>query len=288
VPPHPGCSQGLVCESYHIDRSQIPSADPQNLIGRTIWTRLHEFTRDFKHTHIKIMFKIIKVDEVGTSCETRFQGSELTRDFVRALIHRGSTRIDGIFNYKTADGFIYRVNAFCVTQRRAKGSQKQTIRRIINQVLNEFAKSSKHGKFVRGMIHGIYADNIRKIVKTIYPLKECQIRKVKLISYPEDVIEEEYDEEETFEEKTVQLKTHGKQIKAIKKARKVAQKAAMKNEREGPTQDDESDDNDSKEETENVEDKTKENKTKEILMSSNVGLVNVTLYVCIIFSFNSN
>jgi small subunit ribosomal protein S3Ae len=241
---------------------QIPSGDPTNLIGRTIWTRLHEFTRDFKHTHIKIQFKIINVNEVGLSCETRFQGSELTRDYVRALIHRGSTRIDGIFNYKTADGFVYRVDAFCVTRRRAKGSQKQTIRKIIYQVLNEFAKSSKHGKFVRGMIHGVYADNIRKIVKTIYPLKECQIRKVKLINYPEGVVEEEYDEEETFEEQTVKLKTHGKQIKAFKKARKAAQKAAMKETPPEEAEDDSSEKDDKPEEAQNVDEEKDSSKTE--------------------------
>lgn len=207
---------------------QIPSGNPDNLLGRTIWNRLHEFTKNFKDQHIKLRFKIISVNEAALRCETHFQGSELTRDFVRALIHRGSTRIDGIFNYKTADGFVYRVTTFCVTKRRVKGSQKKTIRKIIKQVLDEFAKSSKHGKFVRGMIHGVYADNIRKIVKTIYPLKECQILKVKLISFPEDIVDEDFDKDESFAEQTVKLKIHGKQIKAIKKARKAAQKAAIK------------------------------------------------------------
>ncbi len=199
---------------------QIPSADENNLIGRTLEVLLYDITRNFKHTHIKLKFRILEVS--GNRCETIFIGHELTRDFVRALIHRGSTRIDGIFNFRTADGFVYRVSAFVVTRRRAKGSQIYTIRKIIHKVLEEFAKSSKHGKFVRGIVYGQFAENLRNIARTIYPLRECQIRKTKLVSYPEGVVDEEYDEEaETFEKKTVELKPHGKQIK--KKLKKKEQ-----------------------------------------------------------------
>ncbi|MBN2155392.1 MAG: 30S ribosomal protein S3ae [Candidatus Lokiarchaeota archaeon] len=199
---------------------QIPSGDETNLIGRTIEVLLYDITRNFKHTHIKLKFRIAEV--MGNRCETIFIGHELTRDFVRALIHRGSTRIDGIFNYRTADGFVYRVSAFVVTRRRAKGSQIYTMRNIIHKVLDEFAKSSKHGKFIRGIVYGQYAENLSNIARTIYPLRECQIRKTKLVSYPEGAVDEDYDEEaEVFEERTVELKPHGKQIK--KKLKKKEQ-----------------------------------------------------------------
>lgn len=199
---------------------QIPSGDENNLIGRTLEILLYDITKDFKHTHIKLKFRVVEV--IGNRCNTIFIGHELTRDFVRALIHRGSTRVDGVFNYRTADGFVYRVSSFVVTRRRAKGSQKYTIRKIINKVLDEFAKSSKHGKFVRGIVYGQFAENLANITRTIYPLRECQIRKTKLVSYPEGIVDEEYDEEaEVFEEKTVELKPHGKQIK--KKLKKKEQ-----------------------------------------------------------------
>ncbi|MCP4763980.1 MAG: 30S ribosomal protein S3ae [archaeon] len=242
--------------------AKIPSGNPENLIGRVVEQRAYDFTKNFNHTHIKLFFKVTDVE--GLRCETKFVGHELTRDYVRALIHRGSSRVDGIFNYKTADGFIYRVSAFCVTKRRAKGSQKNTIRKIIYEVLNEFAKSSKHGKFVRGMVYGKYAENITKLVRTIYPLKECQIRKCKLISSPEGIVDEEYDAEtETFEEKEVQLKPHGKQIKAMQKARKVAQKQASSQEkRMGKTESAEGKEKETEKETEKSSEETKETKEK--------------------------
>jgi small subunit ribosomal protein S3Ae len=202
---------------------QIPAENNENIMGRVVENLLYDFTDDFKHAHIKLRFRVVEV--TGQRCTTRFVGHELTRDYVRALIHRGSSRIDGIFNYKTADGYVYRVSAFCVTKRRAKQSQQKTIRKIIYEVVNELAKSSKHSKFVRGMIYGQYAQNLAKLVKNIYPLKECQIRKSKLVSTPEGAVEEDYEEDEVFEEKGIKLKEHGKTVRAKKKQRKSGQKS---------------------------------------------------------------
>ncbi|MBD3353557.1 MAG: 30S ribosomal protein S3ae [Candidatus Lokiarchaeota archaeon] len=242
---------------------QIPASDENELYNRTIECLLYDFTKNFDHAHIKLRFKIEEI--IGTRCNTKFIGHELTRDFIRALIHRGTTRIDGVFNYKTADGFIYRVSAFCVTVRRAKGSQKKSMRKIIYEVLNEFAKSSKHGKFVRGMIYGQFAENIRKIVKTIYPVAECQVRKSKLVSYPEGAIDEEYDEDEVFEEKDVKLKEHGKTVKAKKKARKAAQRAAHQREQQDrvrPEQDEDKDEENGEEESKEAMEEKEEEEVK--------------------------
>ncbi|WP_457559187.1 30S ribosomal protein S3ae [Candidatus Harpocratesius sp.] len=194
---------------------EIPSSTPDSLVGRTIEILLYDLTKNFKHTTIKLKFKIVEVQ--GKRCNTVFFGHELTRDFVRSLIHRGSSRVDGIFNYTTADGVVYRVSTFVVTRRRAKKSQKLTIRKIIHDVLQEFAKNMTHEKFIQGVIYGKFALNIKKIAKTIYPLRECQIRKVKVISIPEGVTDQiEVSDQEEFDEVELELKEHGKTVKAKK------------------------------------------------------------------------
>lgn len=194
---------------------EIPSSTPDSLVGRTMEILLYELTNNFKHTTIKLKFKITDVQ--GKRCSTVFFGHELTRDFVRSLIHRGASRIDGIFDYTTADGVVYRVSTFVVTRRRAKRSQKLTIRKIIHDVLKEFAQNMTHEKFIQGVIYGKFALNIKKIAKTIYPLRECQIRKVKVISIPEGITDEiEVSDQEDFEDVELELKEHGKTVKAKK------------------------------------------------------------------------
>ncbi len=197
---------------------QIPSGDPKSVVGRTLEILLYDLTNNFKHTTTKLKFKV--TDVKGLRCKTIFWGHELTRDFIRSLIHRGSTRVDGIFNYTTADGVVYRVSTFVVTRRRAKKSQKQTIRKIIHQVLQQFAQNMPHEKFIQGIVNGKFAKNISKIAKTIYPLRECQVRKVKVISVPEGINDDvQVNDEEEFEEIELELDEHGKSVKA-KKLRK--------------------------------------------------------------------
>jgi small subunit ribosomal protein S3Ae len=197
----------------------IPSADPDSLVNRVLEVLLYDITGNFKHTFIKLKFKITNVS--GNRADTRFWGHELTRDFIRSMIHRGSSRIDGIFNFATADKFVYRVSTFVITRRRAKQSQKKTMRKIIRQVISEFAKNMPHDKFIRGIIYGKFSVNIMKIAKTIYPLKECQIRKVKVVSMPEGVGDEFFGEDdEQVDEIGIHMDEHGKSLKSKKQRQK--------------------------------------------------------------------
>ena len=196
--------------------AQIPSGNPDNLIGRVMDISLYDFTKSYNDASIMLQFKIVKV--IGKRCNTIFWGHELTRDYIRSLIHRGATRIDGIFNFTTADGVTYRVSTFVVTRRRAKKSQQKSIRKIIFDVLTEFAKNMTHEKFIQGIIDGRFATNITKIAKTIYPLRECRVRKVKVINVPDNIKDEFITEDSDFKEITLDLKEHGKSVaKKVKK-----------------------------------------------------------------------
>ena len=196
--------------------AQIPSGNPDNLVGRVMGISLYDFTKKYDDSNIMLRFKIVKV--IGKRCNTIFWGHELTRDYIRSLIHRGATRVDGIFNFTTADGVTYRVSTFVVTRRRAKKSQQKSIRKIIFDVLTEFAKNMTHEKFIQGIIDGRFATNITKIAKTIYPLRECRVRKVKVINVPDNIKDDFITEDSDFKEITLDLAEHGKSVaKKVKK-----------------------------------------------------------------------
>ena len=218
--------------------AQIPSGNPDNLIGRVMGISLYDFTKSYNDASIMLRFKIVKV--IGKRCNTIFWGHELTRDYIRSLIHRGATRVDGIFNFTTADGVTYRVSTFLVTRRRAKKSQQMSMRKIIFKVLTEFAKNMTHEKFIQGIIDGRFANNISKIAKTIYPLRECRVRKVKVINVPDNIKDDFITEDVVFDEVTLDLGEHGKSV--AKKVKKKKEK--------GSTEDSES-----SEKTEVVEEK---------------------------------
>ena len=196
--------------------AQIPSGNPDNLIGRVMGISLYDFTKSYNDASVMLRFKIVKV--IGKRCNTIFWGHELTRDYIRSLIHRGATRIDGIFNFTTADGVTYRVSTFLVTRRRAKKSQQKSIRKIIFDVLTQFANNMTHEKFIQGIIEGKFALNITKIAKTIYPLRECKIRKVKVINVPDNIKDDFISGDLVFDEISLDLEEHGKSVaKKVKK-----------------------------------------------------------------------
>ncbi|MFX1389334.1 MAG: hypothetical protein ACFE9Z_04630 [Promethearchaeota archaeon] len=156
-----------------------------SLMDRTVETLLYDFTQKYSDISLKLKFRIIDINEEAKKCNSIFIGHEYTNDFVRSLVGRGSTKIQAIFNLTTKDDYIFRVTVICTTIRRARSSQQLLIRKIMHEILREFAKSLNHEKFIAGMIYGEFQNQILRVAKTIYPLSSSVITKSKLISIPE-------------------------------------------------------------------------------------------------------
>ncbi|GAB4306671.1 MAG: hypothetical protein Kow0069_03670 [Promethearchaeota archaeon] len=188
----------------------VPCAKPELLVGRNIETVLFYITNNFADSHVKLKFKIVEV--TGKTARTLFVGHDFTRDYQRSLVRRGSTKITGIFNVTTSDGVVLRVTAFVFTYGRAKASQRNTIRRIIHDVLVEHAKASKYSKFVQAMVYDKIAQNIQAIAREIFRIRECKVAKSKLMTPIEEIAEEAVPEDEEFESFQPEVKKHRKSV----------------------------------------------------------------------------
>ena len=166
------------------------------LIGRTIETSLFDFTNNFRDINLKVKFRIVSVNHEAKTCQSILHGHEFSSDFVRSLIGRGTSKIQTIINLTTKDNYVFRVTIVCTTIKRARSSQQILIRKIMREILKEFAKSLNHEKFVRGMIYGEFQHQIRRIAKTIYPLSSSTVVKSKLISIPEGGEDKEVPDDE--------------------------------------------------------------------------------------------
>lgn len=156
-----------------------------NLMGRTIEALLYDFTGKYSDISLKLRFQITDINDEAKKCNTVFQGHSYTNDFVRSLIGRGSTKIQTILNLTTKDNYIFRLTILCTTIKRARSSQQILIRKIMREILREFAKSLNHEKFIAGVVFGEFQNQIQRVAKTIYPLSNSVITKSKLISIPE-------------------------------------------------------------------------------------------------------
>ncbi len=163
-----------------------PADQPEKLIGRIMEATLYDITGDFAHVHIKLYFQITKIE--GDTAYTRFKGHELLRDYLRSLTRRKSSKITGIFNVWTKDGYGLRVTAMVFTRYRCKTSQKKLIRKKIQETIEKRAKENTLDEFIQSIIfsdkEGSLAQEIDAAARKIYTIRKVEVAKSKLLWIP--------------------------------------------------------------------------------------------------------
>ncbi len=165
-----------------VDLGSVPADDPQKLLGRVVDATLYDITDDFAHQYLKMHFQIIDVN--GRTAKTIFKGHEYARDYLRSLVRRRTTRIDGIFNVTTKDNYKLRISACAFTLTRIKTSQERAIRAVMKEVIERKASELTFEQFVQEAVLGKIASDIYNEAKKIAPLRHVGIRKSKLLSRP--------------------------------------------------------------------------------------------------------
>ena len=165
-----------------VELGTLPSDEPTKLLGRVIDATLYDITNDFAHQYLKMYFQVTDVD--GKTAQTIFKGHEYSRDYLRSLVRRRTTRIDGLLNITTKDGYQLRVAVSAFTLTRIKTSQEQAIRAITKRIVEEKAKTLAFDQFVQEVVLGKIASDIYNNAKKIAPLRHVGIRKSKLLLAP--------------------------------------------------------------------------------------------------------
>lgn len=169
-----------------VELGAVPADDPEKLVGRVIDSTLYDVTNDFAHQYLKIWFQINDVD--GKTAHTVFKGHEYSRDYLRSLVRRRTTRVDGLFNVTTKDEYKMRVAVCAFTLSRVKTSQEQAIRSTMKKTVNEKASALTFDQFVQEIVLGKIASDIYNEAKKIAPLRHVGVRKSKLVMQPQQTV----------------------------------------------------------------------------------------------------
>jgi small subunit ribosomal protein S3Ae len=172
----------------NIELGSIPAQEEQMLIGRVVEATLYDITGDFSHHYLKMFFQIHAVE--GKTARTLFKGHEYSRDFLRSLVRRRTTKVDGLFNIVTKDGFKLRISVSALTLSRIKTSQETIIRDMMEKIIRDKAKALTMDQFVQEMVLGKIASDIYNQAKLVAPLRHVGIRKSKLIAAPANLPKE--------------------------------------------------------------------------------------------------
>jgi len=166
----------------NIELGSIPAQEEKMLIGRVVEATLYDITGDFSHHYLKMFFQINSID--GKTARTLFKGHEYSRDFLRSLVRRRTTKVDGLFNIITKDGYKLRISLSALTLSRIKTSQEKIIRDMMEKTIRDKATALTLDQFVQEMVLGKIASDIYNQAKLVAPLRHVGIRKSKLIAAP--------------------------------------------------------------------------------------------------------
>jgi small subunit ribosomal protein S3Ae len=152
--------------------------DPDTVIGRVMKTTLGEIINDYARQNVKMKFRVATV--TGDAAYTEFIGHELTRDYLRSLVKRRTSRIDAHVPITTKDGKKVDLTVTCYTLTRANLSQTHAIRGLMAQKVLEMAKENDFNGLLNGIVTGEISKELFKAVKPLFPVRRVEIIKSKV------------------------------------------------------------------------------------------------------------
>ena len=179
----------IVSPSYFggSELGSVPADDSSKLIGRVVDSTLYDLTNDFAHQYLKMFFQVSEVE--GKTARTIFKGHEYSRDYLRSLVRRRTTRVDIIDNITTKDGYQMRLAVSAFTLARIRTTQEHAIRAMMKKIVEGKAKELTFDQYVQEVVLGKIASDIYNEAKKVTPLRHVGIRKSKLVAQPGQMVQ---------------------------------------------------------------------------------------------------
>ncbi len=168
-------------ESFNVvPIAYVPITDNKNAIGRVLEVTLYDILKGDPSQHqYKMYFQINKVDDDKAS--TIFKRFEYSKEFLRSLVRRGSSKINFIIDSKTKDGYIFRIKIIALTHKQLNTSRKHALRLIAKDVINKTVPDMTVEQFVQATCYSKINSDIMAAFKKVIKVRHVGLEKVKLI-----------------------------------------------------------------------------------------------------------
>ncbi|MCH7648636.1 MAG: 30S ribosomal protein S3ae [Thaumarchaeota archaeon] len=168
-------------ESFNVvPIAYVPITDDENAIGRVLEVTLYDILKGDPSQHqYKMYFQIDKIN--GDKASTIFKRFEYSKELLRSLVRRGSSKINFIIDIKTKDGYIFRIKVIALTHRQLNTSRKHALRLIIKDVINNTVPQMTVEQFVQATCYSKINSDIMAAIKKIIRVRHVGLEKVKLI-----------------------------------------------------------------------------------------------------------
>jgi len=162
------------------------------LLGRVIEVSLGDLKEDTQDEAYR-KFKLRVEDVNGFNCLTQFHGMDLTTDKLRSIVRKWQTLIEAHVDIRTNDGYALRLFAIGFTKKHkehekktayASASQTRAIRKKMVDIITKETANIDLNQLVEKLMNEIIGKEIERQTQAIYPLRDCLIRKVKMLRSP--------------------------------------------------------------------------------------------------------
>lgn len=158
--------------------------------------RVMEFSLADLNNNESVAYRKIKLcieDVQGFNCYTNFHGMDMTRDRLCSLIRKKQSIVEGVADCRTTDGYMVRLFCIAFTKKQdlqikqtcyAKATQIRAIRAKMVARMTELGSKGDLKSLVKELISAPIGDQIAREASGIFPVKDCYIRKVKVLKKP--------------------------------------------------------------------------------------------------------
>lgn len=179
------------CGKTLITKTQGTKVASDGLKGRVVEVSLADLNKNEALSFRKI--KLCVEDVQGFNCLLNFHGMDMTRDKLCSLIRKKQSIIEANVDCRTTDGYIVRMFCIAFTKQQdnqikntcyAKSAQARAIRAKMVTRMSELGSKGDLKSLVKELISAPIGDQIAREASGIFPVKDCFIRKVKVLKKP--------------------------------------------------------------------------------------------------------
>ena len=184
------------CGKTLITKTQGQKIASDGLRGRVFEVCLADLNKDEEQSYRKI--KLCVEDIQGYNVVTNFHGMDMTRDKLCSLIKKWQSIIEASVDVRTTDGYLVRMFAIAFTKKMpnqlsktcyASGGQQRIIRQKMMSIMSTEGSKCDLKDLVKKLLPEVLAREIERTCAGVFPIKDCFIRKVKVLKKPKfDVI----------------------------------------------------------------------------------------------------
>ena len=158
----------------------VPITDDENAKGRILEVTLWDILKGDPSQHqYKIIFQIDEIKD--TKAKTVFKRYEYSKEFLRSLIRRGSSKVNFNIDIQTKDNYVFRIKMIALTHRQLNTSRQHQLRLIAKDVIEKTVPTMDIDGFVQATCYGKINSDIMAAAKKVIKLRHVGLEKVKLI-----------------------------------------------------------------------------------------------------------